>query len=180
MNTLSVRNLSSTVYDSTEEKYTEILKSVDLDIGPGETHILMGSNGSGKSTSPTCSPVIIFTRQQPARPSSRERISSVCRRTSRYVGGRAGKGRTLSRLSVSHRHTRPSRRHFSQKGGRGVPRARDSRRRVSKGAAPLYEGVLEYITPDAVHLMKGGRIVRSGGTELSTAVHEHGLEAVGQ
>ncbi len=44
MNLFEVKNLSATI-DS-----LEVLKSMDLKIGPGEVHAFMGPNGSGKST----------------------------------------------------------------------------------------------------------------------------------
>lgn len=41
---LSIQNLRVNIEDK------EILKGLDLDIGPGEIHIIMGPNGGGKST----------------------------------------------------------------------------------------------------------------------------------
>ncbi len=37
-----------------------------------------------------------------------------------------------------------------------------------------YQRVLEYIVPDTVHVMAGGRIVRSGGKELALEVEKNG------
>lgn len=40
-----------------------------------------------------------------------------------------------------------------------------------------YQRILNYITPDAVHVMVGGRIVQSGGAELAHQLEEQGYEA---
>ena len=37
-----------------------------------------------------------------------------------------------------------------------------------------YQRLLNYIVPDFVHVMSGGRIVRSGGKELAVELEEHG------
>jgi Fe-S cluster assembly ATP-binding protein len=39
-----------------------------------------------------------------------------------------------------------------------------------------YTRILRYITPDVVHVMLGGRIVKSGGKELADELEEHGYE----
>ena len=44
MSLLEIRDLSVSVDDN------EILKHINLNIGKGETHVLMGPNGAGKST----------------------------------------------------------------------------------------------------------------------------------
>jgi Fe-S cluster assembly ATP-binding protein len=41
-----------------------------------------------------------------------------------------------------------------------------------------YTRMLNYITPDAVHILLGGRIVRSGGKELAEHLDEVGYEAL--
>ncbi len=40
-----------------------------------------------------------------------------------------------------------------------------------------YQRLLNYITPDHVHVMVGGRIVRSGGPELAEVLEDKGYEA---
>jgi Fe-S cluster assembly ATP-binding protein len=41
-----------------------------------------------------------------------------------------------------------------------------------------YQRLLNHIVPDYVHVMDGGRIVRTGGRELALELEEHGYEAV--
>src|SRR6187431_754646 len=40
-----------------------------------------------------------------------------------------------------------------------------------------YQRILNYVTPDFVHVFVGGRIVESGGPELAHKLEEHGYEA---
>lgn len=41
-----------------------------------------------------------------------------------------------------------------------------------------YQRLLDYVKPDFVHVLAGGRIVKSGGPELALTLEEHGYEAV--
>ena len=41
-----------------------------------------------------------------------------------------------------------------------------------------YQRLLDYVKPDFVHVLAGGRIVRSGGPELALELEEQGYEAV--
>lgn len=41
-----------------------------------------------------------------------------------------------------------------------------------------YQNILKNVTPDAVHVMKDGAIIRSGGKELAEEITERGFEAV--
>ena len=41
-----------------------------------------------------------------------------------------------------------------------------------------YQRLLDYVKPDVVHVLAGGRIVRSGGPELAVQLEHHGYEDV--
>jgi len=41
-----------------------------------------------------------------------------------------------------------------------------------------YQRLLNYIVPDVVHVLQGGRIVKTGGKELALELEEHGYTAV--
>jgi Fe-S cluster assembly ATP-binding protein len=41
-----------------------------------------------------------------------------------------------------------------------------------------YQRLLDYVKPDKVHVLAGGRIVRTGGPELALELEEQGYEAV--
>jgi Fe-S cluster assembly ATP-binding protein len=40
-----------------------------------------------------------------------------------------------------------------------------------------YNRILEYVQPDFVHIMVGGKIVKTGGKELALEVEKNGYEA---
>jgi Fe-S cluster assembly ATP-binding protein len=66
----------------------------------------------------------------------------------------------------------------------------DSLKAVAQGVAQLigpdlgvllithYQRILNYITPDHVHVMMGGRIVKSGGKELAHELEQKGYEEI--
>src|SRR2546430_134705 len=66
----------------------------------------------------------------------------------------------------------------------------DSLREVATGISQLagpelgvlvithYQRILNYITPDQVHVMIGGRIVKSGGPEIAHELEEKGYEGI--
>jgi Fe-S cluster assembly ATP-binding protein len=41
-----------------------------------------------------------------------------------------------------------------------------------------YQKLLEYIVPDVVHVLKEGRIVRTGGKELAEQIWREGFEGI--
>jgi Fe-S cluster assembly ATP-binding protein len=43
-----------------------------------------------------------------------------------------------------------------------------------------YQRILNYVSPDFVHVMIGGRIVKSGGKELAQELEEKGYEGIRQ
>ena len=53
-------------------------------------------------------------------------------------------------------------------------------RRPNKGVLLIthYQRLLDYVRPDFVHVLAGGRIVKTGGAELAHELEEHGYEAV--
>ena len=53
-------------------------------------------------------------------------------------------------------------------------------RRPDKGVLLIthYQRLLDYVKPDFVHVLAGGRIVKSGGAELAHELEKHGYEAV--
>lgn len=53
-------------------------------------------------------------------------------------------------------------------------------RRPDKGVLLIthYQRLLDYVRPDFVHVLAGGRIVRTGGPELALELEEQGYEAV--
>ena len=42
-----------------------------------------------------------------------------------------------------------------------------------------YQRLLDYITPDQVHILVDGRIVRSGGKELALELEKKGYDEIG-
>ena len=58
----------------------------------------------------------------------------------------------------------------------GVNRLRDGQR--SFVVVTHYQRLLNYVVPDRVHVLSGGRIVRSGGRELALELDAHGYDWV--
>jgi Fe-S cluster assembly ATP-binding protein len=60
----------------------------------------------------------------------------------------------------------------------GINKIKERRPEMSVLLITHYQRMLNYITPDYVHVMVGGRIVRSGGKELALELEEKGYDWV--
>jgi len=60
----------------------------------------------------------------------------------------------------------------------GVNSLRNSERSII--LVTHYQRLLNYIVPDHVHVLAGGRIIKSGGSELALQLEEEGYEQVMQ
>jgi Fe-S cluster assembly ATP-binding protein len=60
---------------------------------------------------------------------------------------------------------------------RGVEEIRSARPELGILLITHYRRILEHLTPDAVHILLGGRIVESGGRELADRLEREGFDA---
>ena len=196
--TLQIEKLEATV----EGK--PILKGIDLVVKQGETHALMGPNGSGKSTlanvlmgrpgyTLTAGRVLFKGEDINAlefRKHMKEKMKLLGvedEMVQRYVnqgfsGGEKKKNEILQ-LAVLEPEIAVL---DETDSGLDI----DSLKAVANGVAQLigpdlgvllithYQRILNYITPDFVHVMIDGRIVKSGGKELAHELEEKGYEGV--
>jgi Fe-S cluster assembly ATP-binding protein len=60
---------------------------------------------------------------------------------------------------------------------RGIDAVREARPQLGILLITHYRRILEHLTPDAVHILLGGRIVASGGRELADRLERDGFDA---
>src|SRR6266508_1285037 len=60
---------------------------------------------------------------------------------------------------------------------RGIDAVREARPQLGILLITHYRRILEHLTPDAVHILLGGRIVASGGRELADRLEREGFDA---
>ena len=63
--------------------------------------------------------------------------------------------------------------------GRGVRAVREERPELGVLAITHYQRLLDYIVPDFVHVLAGGKIVKSGGKELALQLEKEGYAGLG-
>ena len=59
----------------------------------------------------------------------------------------------------------------------GIGAVREQRPTLGILLITHYQRILDYLTPDRVHILLDGRIVASGGTELAQRVERDGFDA---
>ncbi|MCL4445943.1 MAG: Fe-S cluster assembly ATPase SufC [Actinobacteria bacterium] len=60
--------------------------------------------------------------------------------------------------------------------GRGVNLVKESNQEMGVVVVTHYQAILEYLQPDHVHILVDGKVVASGGPELSLEVQEYGYD----
>jgi Fe-S cluster assembly ATP-binding protein len=58
----------------------------------------------------------------------------------------------------------------------GINKIKDERKDMAVLLITHYQRMLNYITPDRVHVMVDGRLIHSGGPELALELEERGYD----
>src|SRR6266566_2604511 len=167
------------------EDGTEIVKGVDLEVDTNEVHAIMGPNGSGKSTLAYAlmdDPIAIpeFRKELLAQ---MDRLKVSRELASRYLndGFSGGEKKRVEILQMAMLRPRIA---VLDETDSGLDI--DALRVVASGVNELvgpemgalvithYQRILDYVTPDHVHVFVGGRIVESGGAELAKKLEKEG------
>src|ERR671934_34928 len=187
---LELKNLRVALEDG-----TEIVKGVDLAVNTNETHAIMGPNGSGKSTLAYAlmghpayeitKGQIFFDGEDVTELEADERAQRGRFLAQRYLndGFSGGEKKRVEILQMAMLKPRMA---VLDETDSGLDI--DALKTVARGVRELmgeetgalvithYQRILNYITPDFVHVFVDGRIVEEGGPELAEKLEAEGYE----
>jgi Fe-S cluster assembly ATPase SufC len=162
-----------TVTDLTAEvEGKPILKGLNLEIRAGEIHAIMGPNGSGKST---------FSKILAGHPGYTVTGGQITfQEQDGFSGGEKKRNEILQMATLE-----PTLAILDETdSGLDIDALKIVANGINQLATPdnatllitHYQRLLNYVTPDYVHVMEGGRIVTTGGKELALELEERGYD----
>src|SRR6266542_3672324 len=166
----------------------EILHGVDFTINKGEVHAILGPNGSGKSTlayalmgSPryeVTDGAVTFKGEDLLAMATDERARAGLFLAFQYPTSIPGVQMAMLRPEVAIMDETDS--GLDVDAFHVVADGVNAMRGPDLGIVVIthYNRMLEYIKPDFVHVLIGGKIVKDGGAELSQEVDRHGYQPI--